>query len=217
MKRLSDKLGMKLATFGPSALRVMTPEYYTVNAAQYSGDCECCACEVRKELSNSTSLVECITYGNAEEMEHGSGLVKLADELAKIPGKALFVRRNGLQTIRRDDDPVFYEKALSVVRGMTEDQAIKAQVKSTASIQTATFVTSSRLFQSGRDVMKEVFQRRFATKLLPNHPPRSWSRTLLTGGGCAHSLSVSDATWRLCTPNWRGHPVPSYDRGHQPG
>ncbi|KAH9371346.1 hypothetical protein HPB48_022019 [Haemaphysalis longicornis] len=98
---------MKLATLGPSAPPVMSRECYRVNSAQYSGDGECYACEVRKKLSNSTSLLEYNTYGKAEEVKHGSGLVKLAGELAKIPGKALVVRLDGLQSLRRDYDPDF--------------------------------------------------------------------------------------------------------------
>ncbi|XP_077537152.1 serine/threonine-protein kinase 31-like isoform X6 [Haemaphysalis longicornis] len=221
-QRLSDKgqiaeIGMKLATFCPSAPPEMSPEYHTVYAAQYSGDGEWYRCEVRKKLSNSTSLVEYIDYGNAEEVKHGPGLVKLAGELAKMPGKALFIRLDGLQSIRRDDDPVFYDKALSEVQGMIEDQAVVVQTKSTASIQTATFVTSCRLLVSGRDVMEEVLQRGFAKKMQPNHSSRSGTRTPPTGEGAAHSLSVPEAAGRLCTPNWRGHRATTYDRGHQRG
>ncbi|KAH9361331.1 hypothetical protein HPB48_006893 [Haemaphysalis longicornis] len=95
-----------------------------VYAAQYSGDGEWYRCEVRKKLSNSTSLVEYIDYGNAEEVKHGPGLVKLAGELAKMPGKALFIRLDGLQSIRRDDDPVFYDKRRPIRRRSKPSQAL---------------------------------------------------------------------------------------------
>lgn len=226
-QRLSDvdqvsEIGKKLASFCPSATPETGLEYHKVYAARYSEDGEWYRCELVRKIDNSVSLVQYIDFGNSEEVQHGSGVVKLGGELASIPGKAVFVRLDGLQSIRREDDPVLYEKALSEVRDLMEDKVVVVQTKTTASLKATTFVTSCRLLQSNRNVFEEVLQRGYAKRVQRRDLSRFGVRMSPPGDDSACPSVAPDAAGRAFTPSRGGGLRPpghasGYDRGHQQG
>lgn len=220
-QRLSDvdqvsEIGKKLASFCPSATPETSLEYQKVYAARYSEDAEWYRCELVRKIDNNVSLMQYIDFGNSEEVQHGSGVVKLGDELASIPGMAIFVRLDGLQSIRREDDPVLYEKALSEVRDLMEDKVVVVQTKTTTFLKTTTFVTSCRLLQSNQNVFEEVLQRGYAKR---REPLRLGTRMSPPGDDSARPSSAPDAAaGRAGMPSQGGgRRPPGHDRGHQRG
>lgn len=158
----ATELGVQLAEICPTAMPVTSPEYDKIYAAKFSEDGQWYRCKIVRKIDDSKTYVQYLDYGNCEEVRHESGLVCLTEELALIPPLAIFCCLDGLQSLRRDDDPALFDKALVFVNELLRDNMVKVVTSTKISRQTTNMVTSCCLVDSGVDVIEEVLSRGYA-------------------------------------------------------
>uniref|UniRef100_A0A224YYP6 Protein containing TUDOR and RRM domain n=1 Tax=Rhipicephalus zambeziensis TaxID=60191 RepID=A0A224YYP6_9ACAR len=223
----ATELGVQLAKICPTAMLVTSPECDKIYAAKFSEDGQWYRCKIVQKIDDSKSYVQYLDYGNCEEVRHQSGLVCLTEELALIPPLAISCCFDGLQSLKRDDDPALYDKALAFVNELLRDNMVKVVTSTKISRQATNMVTSCRLLDSGVDVIEEVLSRGYAKKM----QARTEDATPIGGSGLRPSDDTAvppRATFERAvkpsvmpqSPNWKNQPQVNsadsrHDRGYQ--